>query len=159
VLYFVFLAAISVAGFLRPLHTFNRVLYAATVASFQYSDPLSFTRFARQEFDKELDPYVSEPQYSEYTNAVLENPQVLYNHVWLFKIKAGYVWLGYLLWRMGLPILVGLRLISAVSLFVLGMLLLVWTREELASALLILIPIPRVVSSSGITGRAIRCSK
>lgn len=139
-LYLAFLTAVSLFGFLRPLRTFDRLLYAATVASLRYSDPSVVHEIARREFDKEPDPYISQPQNTEYTNAVLENPQVLYNHVWLFKIKAGYVWLGYAIWRMGLPILVGLRLISAVSLFVLGVLVLMWTRDELASALLILIP-------------------
>jgi hypothetical protein len=139
-LYFLFLAVISFAGFLRPARTFDRLLYAATVASFRYSDPSTIHAIARQEFDREPERYVADAQYTEYTNAVLDDPQILYNHVWLFKIKAGYVYLGYVLWRLGFPILAGLRLISAASLFLLGVLVLAWTNDELASGLLMLVP-------------------
>ncbi len=139
-LYFLFLAAISFAGFLRPARTFDRLLYAAAVASLRYSDPSAIHAIARREYDREPEPYVAEAQYTKYTNAVLDDPQILYNHVWLFKIKAGYVYLGYLLWRLGVPILVALRLISAASLFLLGLLVLDWTNDELASGVLMLVP-------------------
>jgi hypothetical protein len=44
------------------------------------------------------------------------------------------------LWRAGLPILVGLRLISAFCLFFVGLVVLAWTRDAVLSAVLLLTP-------------------
>ena len=55
-LYVAFCLALAMAGYLRPLPTFDRYLYAGTIASFRYSDPETIHRIARAEFDTQPSP-------------------------------------------------------------------------------------------------------
>jgi hypothetical protein len=57
-----------------------------------------------------------------------------------YKVKVGYITIGYALWRAGLPILTGLRLMSAFSMFVFALVLLAWSHDALLSAVLLLVP-------------------
>ena len=141
ILYVGFCLALATASYLRPLPTFDRYLYAGAVASFRYSDPIIIHRIARTEFDVQPSPYpfasfAAEPYFAD----VHANPYHFVQQLGLFRVKLGYVAGGYVLWRAGLPILVGLRLISAFCLFVVGLAVLVWTRDVILSTLLLLTP-------------------
>lgn len=133
--------ALSVAVYLRPLATYDRYLYAGAVASLRYSDAVTIHRIARAEFDAERTPYrfdivADEPYFSD----VYADSGHFAEQMGLFRAKLGYVALGYTLWRAGLPILVGLRVISAGCFFVTALVLLLWTHEAILSALLLLTP-------------------
>jgi hypothetical protein len=140
-LYFGFSLAVSVAAYLRPLATYDRYLYAGAVASLRYSDAVTIHRIARTEFDAEPNPYrfdivADEPYFAD----VYADPRHFAEQMGLFRAKLGYVALGYVLWRAGLPILVGLRLISAACFLSMALVLLLWTHEAMLSALLLLTP-------------------
>jgi hypothetical protein len=140
-LYVIFCTALAVIAFLRPLATYDRLLYAGAVASLRHSDPVTVHRIARAEFDAEPSPFdfanvSAEPYFLDLYN----NPYHFAQQLGLFRIKFGYVATGYVLWRSGLPILVGLRLISASCLFVIGLTVLAWTHEALLCSLLLLTP-------------------
>lgn len=77
-----------------------------------------------------------EPYFADVYN----NPNHFAQQLGLFRVKLGYVATGYALWRAGLPILVGLRLISACCLFIVGMALLAWTRDVFLCPVLLLTP-------------------
>ena len=139
VLYAGFCLALVTTTYLRPLPTYDRYLYAGAVASLQYSDPVVIHRIARFEFDGHLpqfdfDSVAAEPYFKD----VRDNPWHFAEQMGLFRVKLGYVVAGYLLWKAGLPILVGLRLISAGSLLVVAMTILAWTHDALLCPLLLL---------------------
>ena len=139
--YLVFCAALAFTAFHRPLPTYDRFLYAGAVASFRYSDPATLHRIARAEFDAEPSPFnfdsvASEPYFADIYN----NPSHFVQQLGLSRVKLGYVTVGYLLWRAGLPILISLRLVSACCLLVVGLVIFLWTRDALLSALLLLTP-------------------
>lgn len=140
-LYACFCLALATAAYLRPLPTFDRYLYAGAVASLRYSDPATIHRIARAEFDAQPSPFnfssvADEPYFADVHN----NPDHFAQQLGLFRVKLGYVAAGYALWRAGLPILSGLRLISACCLFVVGIAALAWTHDAVLSALLLLTP-------------------
>lgn len=140
-LYICFCLALAAAAYLRPLPTFDRYLYAGAVASLRYSDPVTIHRIARAEFDAQPSPFnfsavAAEPYFSD----VYDNPDHFAQQMGLFRVKLGYVAAGYVLWRAGLPILTGLRLISACCLFVVGITALAWTHDVILTALLLLTP-------------------
>lgn len=139
--YLLFCLALAAAAYLRPLPTFDRYLYAGAVASLRYSDPVTIHRIARAEFDAQPSPFnfaavASEPYFAD----IRDNPDHFGQQMGLFRVKLGYVAAGYVLWRAGLPILTGLRLISACCLFVVGIAALAWTTDAVLSALLLLTP-------------------
>jgi hypothetical protein len=141
VLYLIFCAALATTAYLRPLPTFDRLFYAGAVASFRYSDPITLHRIARAEFDAQPSPFRFESVASEpYFADVYNNPSHFAQQLGLSRIKLGYVTAGYVLWRAGLPILVSLRLISACSLFVVGVVILAWSHDAVLSAVLLLTP-------------------
>lgn len=141
IVYVGFCLALATASYLRPLPTFDRYLYAGAVASFRYSDPLTIHRIARAEFDTQPSPYRFESVAAEpYFADVYANPNHFAQQLGLFRVKLGYVAAGYVLWYAGLPILVGLRLISAFCIVVVGLVVLVWSRDVILSALLLLTP-------------------
>ena len=136
-----FCALLATAAYLRPLPTFDRYLYAGAVASLRYTDPVTIHRIARAEFDAQPSPFQFESVASEpYFADVHDNPEHFAQQVGLFRMKLGYVAAGYVLWRAGLPILVGLRLISACCLFVVGLAVLAWTHDAILSPMLLLTP-------------------
>ena len=138
-MYLAFCAVLAVFTYLRPLPTFDRYLYAGAVASLQYSDPATIHHIAHAEFDAQPSPFHFESVASEpYFADVRDHPDHFAQQMGLFRVKLGYVAVGYVLWRAGLPILVGLRLISACCLFVVGLAVLSWTREPVLSALLVM---------------------
>jgi hypothetical protein len=136
-LYIIFLFSMSVLCYLRPLPTYDRLLYAAMVASLRYPDAATIYKLATQEFE-------NEPTRYKYTNPnpyftdLLQNPEHLKAQLWIFKVKLAYPALGYVLWRAGVPILHGLRVVSAASFFLVGLLMLAWTGRPLPSALIML---------------------
>jgi hypothetical protein len=141
ILYVGFCLALAATAYRHPLPTYDRFLYAGAVASFRYSDPLTIHRIARAEFDAQPYPYrfdsvASEPYFAD----IHANPYHFAQQLGLFRVKLGYVAGGYALWRAGLPILVGLRLISASCIFVVGLVVFVWTRDAVLSAILLLTP-------------------
>jgi hypothetical protein len=140
-LYTGFCLALATAAYLRPLPTFDRFLYAGAVASLRYSDPVAIHRIARAEFDVQPSPFQFERVAVEpYFADVRDNPNHFMQQLGLFRVKLGYVASGYVLWRAGLPILVGLRLISAFSLFAVALAVLAWTHDAVLSPLLLLTP-------------------
>jgi len=140
-LYTSFCGVLATAAYLRPLPTFDRLLYAGAVASLRYSDPVAIHRIARAEFDVQPSPFQFERVAVEpYFADVRDNPYHFMQQLGLFRVKLGYVASGYVLWRAGLPILVGLRLISAFSLFAVGLAVLAWTHDAVLSPLLLLTP-------------------
>jgi|SRR5271157_1418191 len=140
-LYGIFCLALVTAAYLRPLPTYDRYLYAGAVASLRYSDPVTLQRIARAEFDAQPAPFRFENVAAEpYFADVYNNPYHFVQQLELSRVKLGYVVSGYLLWRVGLPILSGLRLISACSLLVVGFVLLAWTHDAFLSAVLLLTP-------------------
>ena len=129
------------SGYLRPLPTFDRYFYAGAVASFRYTDPITIYHIARSEFDSQPSPFrfenvVTEPYFADVYN----NPYHYLQQLGFYRVKLGYVTAGYVLWRVGLPILVGLRLISACSIFIVGLTLLAWTHDAVLSSVLLLTP-------------------
>jgi hypothetical protein len=137
--YVAFCAALATLAYLRPLPTFDRYLYAGAVASLRYSDPTTIHSIARAELDAQPSPFRFENVASEpYFADVYDHPDHFAQQMGLFRVKLGYVAAGYVLWRAGLPILVGLRIISACCLFVVGLIALAWTRAPVLSALLLL---------------------
>jgi hypothetical protein len=137
--YVAFCAALATLAYLRPLPTFDRYLYAGAVASLRYSDPTTIQSIARAEFDAQPSPFRFESVASEpYFADVYDHPDRFAQQLGLFRVKLGYVAAGFMLWRAGLHILVGLRLISACCLFAISMAALAWTREPVLSALLLL---------------------
>jgi len=140
-LYAGFCLALATIAYFRPVATFDRYLYAGAVASLRYSDPITIHRIARGEFDAQPSPFQYESVAAEpYFVDVRDNPYHFVQQLGLFRLKLGYVTGGYVLWRAGLPILVGLRLISACCLLVLGLTVLAWTHEALLAAMLLLTP-------------------
>jgi hypothetical protein len=140
-LYTIFCVALAVTDYLRPLPTFDRYLYAGAIASLRYSDPATIHRIARAEFDAQPSAFQFESVATEpYFADVHENPDHFVQQLGFYRVKLGYVAAGYALWRAGLPILVGLRLISACCFFVVAFLVLAWTQEAILSALLLLTP-------------------
>ncbi|AEU35817.1 hypothetical protein AciX8_1475 [Granulicella mallensis MP5ACTX8] len=140
-LYVIFCLALAVADYLRPLPTFDRYLYAGAVASLRYSDPATIQRIARTEFDAQPDPFQFENVSAEpYFTDVYNNPDHFMQQLGFYRVKLGYVATGYALWRAGLPILTGLRLLSACCLLITGLAVLAWTHETVLSALLLLAP-------------------
>jgi hypothetical protein len=140
-LYTVFCVTLATAAYLRPLPTFDRLFYAGAVASLRYSDPATLFSIARAEFDAQPSPFHFESVAAEpYFTDVYKNPDHFAQQLQLSRIKLGYVASGYVLWRAGLPILVGLRLISAFSLFAVGLAVLAWTHDAVLSPLLLLTP-------------------
>src|SRR5277367_2562840 len=140
-LYTGFCVALAIVTYLRPLPTFDRYLYAGAVASLRYSDPVTIHRIARAEFDTQPSPFPFESVAVEpYFADVRDNPYHFAQQLGLFRVKLGYVAAGYVLSRAGLPILSGLRLISACCLFFVGMVVLAWTRHALLAAMLLLTP-------------------
>src|SRR5271157_4802785 len=134
-LYGIFCLALVTAAYLRPLPTYDRYLYAGAVASLRYSDPVTIHNIARAEFDNQPSPFRYESVAGDpYFADVRDNPFHFAQQVGMFRMKLGYVIGGFALWRAGLPILVGLRLISACSLFVVALMLLVWTHEPILSS-------------------------
>lgn len=141
ILYVLFCLALATAAYLRPLPTYDRLLYAGAVASLRYSDPATVYRFARAEFDTQPSPFdfnsvANEPYFADVYN----NPEHFSEQLGLFRVKLGYVTTGYALWRAGLPILTSLRLISAGSLLLVSLTLFLWTCDAVLSALLLLTP-------------------
>jgi hypothetical protein len=140
-LYVGFCLVLSTATYLRPLPTFDRYLYAGAVASLRYSDPATIHRIARSEFDAQPSPFRFESVAAEpYFADVRDNPDHFVQQLGLFRVKLGYVAAGYVLWSAGLPILVGLRVISASCIFAVGLIVLAWSRDVVLSALLLLTP-------------------
>jgi len=140
-LYTCFCVALATVAYLRPLPTFDRYLYAGAVASLQYSDPVTIHRIARAEFDVQPSPFPFQSVAAEpYFADVRDNAYHFAQQLGLFRVKLGYVAAGYVLWRAGLPIISGLRLISACCLFFVGMVVLAWTREALLAGILLLTP-------------------
>jgi hypothetical protein len=138
-LYLGYCLALAVAAYLRPLPTYDRYLYAGAVASFRYSDPATIHNIARAEFDSQPSPFQYQGAASDpYFTDVRDNPFHFAEQMGLFRVKLGYVAAGYALWRAGLPILVGLRLISAASLFVVAITILAWTCDALLCSILLL---------------------
>jgi hypothetical protein len=140
-LYVIFCMALATAAFLRPLPTYDRLLYAGAVASLRYSDPVTIHRIARAEFDAQPSPFhfgnaAAEPYFTDVYN----NPNHFAQQLALFRVKMGYVSAGYILWRAGLPIIVSLRLISACALFIVGFIILAWTHDAALCPLLLLTP-------------------
>jgi hypothetical protein len=140
-IYVCFSVVLSVVAFMRPLPTFDRYLYAGAVASLRYTDPATIHRIARAEFDAQPSPFnfnnvADEPYFVD----VHDNPFHFAQQMGLFRVKFAYVVAGYTLWRAGLPILVGLRLISAGCLFVVAISVLAWTHDVLLSCVLLLTP-------------------
>jgi hypothetical protein len=141
IVYVGFCVALATTTYLRPLPTFDRYLYAGAVASLRYSDPVTIHRIARAEFDAQPSPYRFDSVASEpYFDDVHNTPDHFVQQLGLFRVKLGYVAAGYVLWCLGLPILVGLRLISACCLFVIGLAVLTWTRDAVLSFVLLLTP-------------------
>lgn len=139
-LYLLLCAVLAVTGHFRPLPTFDRYLYAGAVASLQYSDPIKIHQIARNEIDAQPAPFPLETVKDEpYFEDIWNNPYHFAEQMGLFRFKLGYVTAGYLLWRAGLPIIDGLRLVSACSFFVIGVVLLAWVRSPLLALLLLLI--------------------
>jgi hypothetical protein len=133
--------ALTAVAYLRPLPTFDRYLYAGAVASLRYSDQITIHRIARAEFDAQPSPFQFENVLDEpYFADVRNNPDHFAQQLGLFRVKLGYVATGYVLWRAGLPILVGLRLISACCLFAVGLGVLAWTHNAILSPVLLLTP-------------------
>jgi hypothetical protein len=140
-LYTVFCVALTTAAYLRPLPTFDRYLYAGAIASLRYSDPATIHDIARAEFDAQPSPFQFESVASEpYFADVHENFDHFVQQLGFYRVKLGYVAAGYALWRAGLPILVGLRLISAFCFLIVAFLVLAWTRDVILSSLLLLTP-------------------
>jgi hypothetical protein len=140
-LYVGFCLTLAMASYLRPLPTFDRYLYAGAVASLRYSDPVIIHRIARAEFDAQPSPFVFENVTAEpYFADIRDNPYHFTEQLGLFRVKLGYVASGYVLWRAGLPILIGLRLISACCLLIAGLAILSWTHDALLSLMLLLTP-------------------
>jgi hypothetical protein len=140
-LYIVFSLTLATVCYLRPLPTFDRYLYAGAVASLRYSDPGAIHQVARAEFDATPNPFQFDSVASEpYFVDVYASSQHFAQQMGLFRVKLGYVAAGYVLWRAGLPVLVGLRLISAGCLFSVALALLVWSRSALLSSVLLLTP-------------------
>jgi len=138
-LYVGFCAALAAAAYLRPLPTFDRYLYAGAVASLRYSDPVTLHRIARTEFDMEPSPFQFQNVATDpYFVDVYNDPYHFVQQLGLSRAKLGYVTAGYMLWRLGLPILVSLRLISACCLLVIGVAVLAWTHDAILSAVLLL---------------------
>jgi hypothetical protein len=138
-LYVSFCAILAVAGFLRSLPTYDRFFYAGVIASFRYSDPSTVHRIARAEFDAQPSPFryesvATDPYYAD----MHDNPYHFVQQLGFYRVKPAYIVMGYALWRAGLSILVGLRLISATCFFVVGLALLAWTHDALLSAILLL---------------------
>lgn len=122
----------------------------------RYSDPATIHRIARAEYDLQPSPYRFDLMPSQpYFVDVLNNPDHFVQQMGLFRVKLGYVAAGYVLWRMGLPILVGLRLISACCLFILGLAVLAWTGDAVSSFVLLLTPpvlnLGRLVTADALT--------
>lgn len=140
-LYIFFCLALAIAAYFRPLPTFDRYLYAGAVASLRYSDPATIHRIARAEFDAQPSPFLFEDISAEpYFADVRDNPWHFAEQLGLFRVKFGYVAAGYALWRAGLPILIGLRLISACCIVVVGLAILAWTHDAVLSPVLLLTP-------------------
>ena len=140
-LYTTFCVALACVAFLRPLPTYDRLLYAGAVASLRYSDPVILHHIARAEFDAEPSPFQFENVASDpYFLDVYNNPNHFVQQLGLSRVKLGYVAAGYILWRGGLPILVGLRLISACCLLIVGLTLLTWTHNAVLCFLVLLTP-------------------
>jgi hypothetical protein len=139
--YAILCTALAVTDYLRPLPTFDRYLYAGAIASLRYSDPATIHHIARAEFDRQPSPFQFENVAGEpYFADVYENPDHFAQQLGFYRVKLGYVVAGYGLWRAGLPILVGLRLISACCFFIVAFLVLAWTQEAILSAILLLTP-------------------
>ena len=140
-LYTGFCVALATADYFRPLPTFDKYFYAGAIASFRYSDPITVHSIARAEFDAQPAPFRFESVAGEpYFSDVHDNPYHFVQQLGFYRVKLGYVAAGYLLWRAGLPILVGLRLISAFCLFVVGLTVLAWTHDAILSSVLLLTP-------------------
>jgi hypothetical protein len=140
-LYTVFCLALAIVGYLRPLPTFDRYLYAGAVASLRYSDPVTIHQIALAEFNAQPSPFLFENISAEpYFADVRDNPYHFAEQLGLFRVKFGYVAAGYGLWRAGLPILIGLRLISAWCIVVVGLVILAWTHDAVLSPVLLLTP-------------------
>lgn len=140
-LYVGFCLVLAMVSYLRPLPTFDRYLYAGAVASLRYSDPVMIQRIARAEFDTQPSPFVFENVAAEpYFADIYDNPYHFTEQLGLFRVKLGYVASGYVLWRAGLPILTGLRLVSAGCFFIIGLTILAWTQDAVLSPVLLLTP-------------------
>ncbi len=140
-LYAGFCVALATAAYFRPLPSFDRFLYAGAVASLRWSDPLTIHRIARAEFDVQPSAFQFESVAAEpYFADVYNNPYHFAQQLGLFRVKLGYVAAGYVLWRAGVPILVGLRLISACCIFVVGLAVLAWTHDAVLCPVLLLTP-------------------
>jgi len=140
-LYVLFCLALAMVAYLRPLPTYDRLLYAGAVASLRYSDPVTLHRIARAEFDAQPSPFKFENVASRpYFVDVRDNPYHFVQQLGFYRVKLGYVAAGYALWRAGLPILVSLRLVSACCLFIVGLALLAWTHDAILSAVLLRVP-------------------
>jgi len=140
-IYVCFCLSLTTLAYRRPLPTFDRYLYAGAVASLRYSDPATIHRIARSEFDAQPSPFRFESVAAEpYFADVYNNPYHFVQQLGFCRVKLGYVAAGYMLWRAGLPILVSLRLISACCFFVVGLVILAWSRDALLSAVFLLTP-------------------
>ena len=140
-LYAGFCLVLATIAYFRPLATFDRYLYAGAVASLRYSDPITIHRIARAEFDAQPSPFQYESVAAEpYFADVRDNPYHFVQQLAFYRVKLGYVAIGYVLWRTGLPILVGLRLISACCLFLTGLAVLMWTHDSVLCCVLLLTP-------------------
>jgi len=132
---------LAMMAYLRPLPTFDRYMYAGAVASLRYSDPVTIHRIARAEFVAQPDPFQFENVATEpYFADVYNNADHYVQQLAFYRVKFGYIAIGYAMWRSGLPVLAGLRLVSAFCFAALGLVVLAWTHKAALSAILLLTP-------------------
>ncbi|HYX69146.1 MAG TPA: hypothetical protein VE825_08430 [Terriglobales bacterium] len=133
--YLVLLAALSVGCYFLPDVQFDRMAYAATVATLRYDNPKTVSDLAFSVLP------VSAKDSSPYISDLALNPYHLLEQEPFYSVKPVYVEAIYLLWRLGFSIGVAIHLLSVVPFFGIGVLLLVWTRRPFPAFLLMLMPL------------------
>lgn len=139
--YVALIAAVAAVAYRRPLVTFDRVMYAGAVVSLDVADPLRIHDGAVAAMAPEppFNPAPGGPDV-EYVSRTLREPTAIADQVSLFRMKFGYVGAGWLLWKMGLPLVRALHLISVLSFVGLSLVVLLWTRSPVAASVMVLVP-------------------
>jgi hypothetical protein len=124
-LYLVFITAISWFCVRHPIpDDFDRYMYEALVRSRHQSVEVVYSLVKHES-----------PRAEE--SSILDSPDHMAKLEPLYAIRPAYLWLIAFVSDAGLPIQRAINLISAVSLWSIGVLILVWTGQALPSALLL----------------------
>jgi len=125
VLYFSVILFIAATAYRHPAPTFDRYLYAATIASKHASDPAQIGQEALR-----IAPRGSYP-HTAFTDELMTHPELMAQQIPFYTVKPGYILVLSTL---------GLRLVSPLAFVALAAILLVWLKNPWWCFGLILIP-------------------